>query len=315
MQLEPVLMLPAYRSGRETPWGGEKLSEQYNKYALGTKIGESYELSLRDGLMNCSPDGRTLLALIDLYGADLLGTHVRKESILTIKLVDAKACQSVCICAQHKIVNESTDRKIGYIILHADDESRLVCGLTAGTTANMLEDALEQGCGIEPFLNVVPVDSGDSVVLSADGAHAVGAGILLYGVENFTASTYRLADWDAEKKNWCRKSAQFATAVQQLCLPKKEPVVICRKRSADHEDDIALDTPDFQVKRLRKAEGMAFTKSTEHYSVLTCLSPGEICLETGRMMYLTAGQTVLIPAMTCEFTFTCADALLAWPKV
>ena len=46
MLCEPVLLLPAFRSDRETPWAGDILRRCYEKYTLGTQIGESYAFSL-----------------------------------------------------------------------------------------------------------------------------------------------------------------------------------------------------------------------------------------------------------------------------
>lgn len=63
MSLEPTLLIPAFRYGKETPWGGELLNRMYGKFAVGTKIGESNDFCSESKL----PDGRSLLK------ANLLG--------------------------------------------------------------------------------------------------------------------------------------------------------------------------------------------------------------------------------------------------
>ena len=46
----PVRMHPAFRSGRLTPWGGERLRTVYGKAITEVPTGESLEVSCIQGL-------------------------------------------------------------------------------------------------------------------------------------------------------------------------------------------------------------------------------------------------------------------------
>ena len=301
-------MIPAFRCGRETPWGGENLRNLYNKYALGTKIGESYELSARDGLQSCSADGRTLKELVETFGSDLVGSRVKGEFPLTIKLVDTKQSQSICVRAMAE-----TENSMGIFVVQAEQSSEIVCGLTEGTTADILSNTLDRSGDIKQLLQTVTVDTGDSLCVAEGVVSGIGAGLLLYVIEDSSGAAWRLLNWNAENASWTEKATQYETAARYLKMISNTSAKIVTNH--DSNALIALDAPRFQMQRLRDAVDMKFSQTPEHFTVLTCLSPAEMRLESGKMMYLSAGQTVLIPAMTCSFTFTCGNALYVFPKV
>lgn len=53
------------------------------------------------------------------------------------------------------------------------------------------------------ILNVVPVRAGDFIPVSAGTVHAIGAGIVLYELQQKSDVTYRLYDWDRAGLDGC----------------------------------------------------------------------------------------------------------------
>ena len=75
MALVPFKMIPAFRYGAMTPWGGEGL-RAWGKDIPDPRTGESLEVSALPGLESRDEDGHTLSDLLARHGAALRGTQV-----------------------------------------------------------------------------------------------------------------------------------------------------------------------------------------------------------------------------------------------
>ena len=91
----PVRMHPAFRSGRLTPWGGERLRTVYGKAITEVPTGESLEVSCIPGLESTDDNGEKLTDLIARYGEDFAGAYAHKPFPLLLKLIDAAESLSV----------------------------------------------------------------------------------------------------------------------------------------------------------------------------------------------------------------------------
>ena len=93
--LWPILMKPAFRDGKMTPWGGDRLREMYGKETKDARTGESMEVSCIPGLESTDIQGRKLPDLIGEYGEKLVGKYADRPFPLLLKLIDARDRQSV----------------------------------------------------------------------------------------------------------------------------------------------------------------------------------------------------------------------------
>lgn len=307
MELEPILMLPSYRCGRETPWGGDRLHKLYGKYAPGERVGESFEISTLTGHESCAPEGQTLTELIRLYGKDLLGEKVKGDFPLLIKLVDAKERQSV-----HVHSNEPGE---GWIILRSEDSSVVTCGLREAEDAEVLVQKLKCGEEVDGLLQNIPVKEGDAVYVPAGTVHSLGDGVLVYSIQHSNCQTYRLYDWNRSDSRDCKRRLHLEKAPECMSVETATIGEICEVPSDNCLCERLLDTALFSVYRLTDCDEKTFVREKDHFSVITCLTDVQLRLESGKMMYLAAGQTVLIPACTCTFTLSGKAVLLAVPQV
>ena len=98
MNIYPLLMQPYFRSGEETPWGGNMLRDAFMKDAPADRTGESLEvsaLSNRESMVrNGVHAGKTFNRMIELWGEALTG-HYEGEFPLLLKLLDAQQMLSV----------------------------------------------------------------------------------------------------------------------------------------------------------------------------------------------------------------------------
>jgi mannose-6-phosphate isomerase class I len=121
MNLYPLLMVPCFRHGADTPWGGDMLRDIFMKEAPdGT--GESYEVCAvpeRDSLVASGEHaGIALRRMFDLWGEALTGS-VGDARALQLKLLDA--------CGEMPVQTSPTASH-GFVILNAEPGAALFCG-------------------------------------------------------------------------------------------------------------------------------------------------------------------------------------------
>ena len=87
----PVRMHPAFRSGRLTPWGGERLRTVYGKAITEVPTGESLEVSCIQGLESTDDNGEKLT---DLIARKTLQAHmhISRSHCCSSSLMLRRAC-------------------------------------------------------------------------------------------------------------------------------------------------------------------------------------------------------------------------------
>ena len=216
----PLLQLkmhPAFRGGKLTPWGGEKLRTVYSKDIREVPTGESLEVSCIPGLESTDDASVKLPDLIAAYGEAFAGEYAKKPFPLLLKLIDAAEPLSVQVHPNDDYAARVENGKLGkteaWLILDAPEGSQLVYGIKPGTTLDSLRAACEQGAAGEPLLRRVTVHPGDVCFIPAGCVHAIGAGITLYEIQQSSDITYRFYDWDRVDKNGNRRELHLQKAL------------------------------------------------------------------------------------------------------
>ena len=112
------------------------------------------------------------------------------------KLIDAAESLSVQVHPDDAYAGRNEGGKLGkteaWLILDAPEGSKnRIRDQKAGTTAAQLRTACEAGAAVEPLLRRVNVKPGDVCSIPAGCVHAIGAGILLYEIQQSSDVTYR----------------------------------------------------------------------------------------------------------------------------
>ncbi len=198
--LLPVHMHPSFRGGSLTPWGGDKLLRVYDKPIQDVPTGESLEISCIPSLESKDDAGMSLPDLIRRYGKQFAGDYANKPFPLLLKLIDAKEPLSVQVHPNDAYAKANERGKLGkteaWLILDAPEGAELVYGIKQGTTLEQLKAACEQGEAVEALLRRVKVKPGDVCYIPAGCVHAIGAGIMLYEIQQSSDVTYRFYDWN-----------------------------------------------------------------------------------------------------------------------
>ena len=301
MPIAPILMTPAYRYGAATPWGGEALRSMFRKDIPGERTGEALEVSAIPGLESRDPAGNTLSELIEKYGERLTGKGFAHPFPLLLKLLDAKDTLSVQVHPNDEYAAK-VEGKLGkteaWHILFAAPGAELVYGVKAGTDKGALLKASQAGAAVETLLRRVKVRPGDICYIPAGCVHAIGAGIMLYEIQESSDLTYRFYDWDRVDANGNRRELhlQKGLAVTNLKLSPR-PV---RVESADGVRRV-LNENCFTLDVIR-THSRAVLPPVKEFGMITLLE-GELSMTwQGGSVRMKKGETFFLPASVPELT-------------
>ena len=312
----PVRMVPAFRSGKATPWGGERLKEIYGKEIPETPTGESLEVSCIPGLESRDPMGRTLPELIERHRDRMAGRYADRPFPLLLKLIDARLPLSVQVHPNDAYARQNENGKLGkneaWLILDTPlGGGELVYGIQAGTGMEELRAACLQEKAVEPLLRRVKVKPGDICYIPAGCVHAIGEGILLYEIQESSDLTYRFYDWDRVDAGGNRRELHLKKGLDVTNL-KLSP----RPLHVEAADGVRrmLDEENFTLDVIRTHSRLALPK-VKHFGMITLLD-GELSMAwTGGSAKMRKGETFFLPASVPEINVHgVGTAALSMPK-
>ena len=312
--LLPLTMHPAFRGGKLTPWGGEKLRTVYGKPIAEVPTGESLEVSCIPGLESVDDAGVKLPELIAKYGARFAGKYAGETFPLLLKFIDAAESLSVQVHPDDSYANVHENGKLGkteaWLILDAPEGSQLVYGIKAGTGLAELRTACEAGAAVETLLRKVDVKPGDVCFIPAGCVHAIGAGIMLYEIQQSSDVTYRFYDWDRVDKNGNRRELHIDKALDVTDLDfTLDPIP-----APDVPVARVLDETYFTLDLINVA-GEQAVPAINHFGMLTVLE-GELSLTwQGGSRKLARGESLYVPCAAPALTLTGSGrAALSMPR-
>jgi len=199
--LYPLTFQPIFK---ERIWGGRSLEHLFQKkLPPQIPIGESWEISDRPGdasvIAHGPLAGRNLRWLMEHHQRDLLGDAepAGDRFPLLIKLLDAREKLSLQVHPPAHLAAElGGDPKTEmWYIAQAEPGAELYIGLKRGMTRPEFERKVRDGTVADCF-HRLPVKPGDAVFLPSGRVHALGAGIVLFEIQQNSDTTYRVFDWN-----------------------------------------------------------------------------------------------------------------------
>ena len=183
---------------RERVWGGQRL------HPRNPPIGELWCAFEDSRIASGRATGRTVKDLTDSEGAGFVGTAVASRFPgrfpLLIKLLDCADWLSVQVHPN----DEQAEKLEGpnhfgkteaWHFIEAEPGATILAGTRPGTTPEELEEAIRAGKILDVSLSIA-VQPGETYLLHAGTMHALGPGLVLYEVQQFSDITYRVYDWD-----------------------------------------------------------------------------------------------------------------------
>lgn len=170
-----------------------------------------------------------------------------------------------------------------WFIAHADPGAKIYAGLKPGATRADFETALAHGT-VADVVHVIEARTGDCLFIPSGRVHAIGAGLLIYEIQQNSDTTYRVFDWNRVGLDGKPRALHVQESMQSIDFADFEPGV--QKIEAD---GTLVKCEYFDVK-LRSGAGEAGAAGE---SLTLAVVSGEISVggET-----LKAGDFVLVPA-------------------
>lgn len=188
-------------------WGGRRLEDRFGRTLPdpGLPYGESWEVSAREEadsrVVGGSLDGRTLSELWAdpvlrpaVFGGDAPETE---RFPLLCKILDARETLSIQVHPPASIATEmgGEPKTEVWYIADAEPGAKLYVGVCEGVDEARFRRALETG-DVESCVHAVPVAKGQHLFIPSGRLHAIGAGLLIYEIQQNSDTTYRVYDWN-----------------------------------------------------------------------------------------------------------------------
>jgi mannose-6-phosphate isomerase len=301
--LYPLTFHPIFK---ERVWGGRNLETLYQKALPAERpIGESWEITDR-------PEGVSVIANGPLAGKDLrwLMEHHEKELLggksatgarfpLLIKILDAREILSLQVhppAAVAAQLHGEAKTEMWYIA-DAAPGAELFAGLKQGTTRAEFEARIKDGT-VADCVHRLEVKAGDAIFLPSGRVHAIGAGLVIFEIQQNSDTTYRVFDWNRVGLDGKARELHIAQSLASINFNDFEPSLIRSKYSRNETIKVRylVDDPLFQVDALQVKRGQRFHLRSSGLQILGVLRGRLLLVHKEHELRLKAGDFALLPA-------------------
>lgn len=304
----PIVFTPYLKS---VIWGGNKICRYKGIPQEKDNIGESWEISAVPGHESKVAEGlykgKTITELIDMFGAELLGSKVydrfNGKFPLLIKFIDANDNLSVQVHPDDALAQKrhnSLGKTEMWYIIETEEDAKIYAGLKTHMTPDDYVKRVNEGTFAET-LAVHESSPGDLFFLPAGRVHAIGAGNLLAEIQESSDVTYRIYDYNRTDANGntrelhtelAKDAIDYTVYPEYKCQPKNQDQAVAELVKCDH----------FTTDRIRLDGTLDMTLDPTSFTVIMCIDGSfKIRYNEGEMS-VNAGHTVLIPAALTDIS-------------
>jgi mannose-6-phosphate isomerase len=313
--LYPLTFFPIFK---ERVWGGRNLARLYQKpLPPGVPIGESWEISDRPGdvsvVANGPLAGKDLHWLVENHSAELLGS-VKPEHgrfPLLIKILDAQHILSLQVhppAEQAAALGGESKTEMWYIAEAAPD-AVLYLGLKRGATRAEFERKLRAGT-VADCIHRLKVRPGDAVFLPSGRVHALGAGLVIFEIQQNSDTTYRVFDWNRVGLDGKPRDLHIQQSLASIDFNDFEPALLKGEPVGTGPVKVRplVHDPLFKVEAYEAEVGAALPLQPKRLQVIAVLTGQARVGEEGATIALSAGQFCLVPACLAQAVVQAATA-------
>jgi mannose-6-phosphate isomerase len=288
------------------PWGGRRLAEFGFDLPPHDLIGEAVITAPEAVIGEGSHAGRSLGEVVNddplaaLGERGLVATGNRPLFPLLVKLIDASQDLSIQVHPTDEFARaeNSLGKTETWYVLDAAPGGTLYLGLKPDASVDEVEEFAREGRRMAGLLRHVPAQPNTTVLIPAGTIHALGAGVLIYEIQQPSAITYRLDDWgrvDASGKSRELHIDQSVMVAIGDYRPEIIPPVDLRRPAG--RSQILAACRYFAVERIALAAGESLTLTASGSpQVMTCLRSGLAITVDGITSTMSAGQTAAVLA-------------------
>jgi len=301
--LYPLTFQPVFKA---RIWGGRNLAQLYGKnLPPDVPIGESWEISDRPGdtsvIANGPLAGKNLHWLVERHAHELLGSvkpqHGRFP--LLVKILDAQKALSVQV---HPPADKAAElggepKTEMWFIADAAPGAELFVGLKRGVTRGEFERKMRDGSAAD-CLHRVPVCAGDVMFLPSGRVHAIGAGLVIFEIQQNSDTTYRVFDWNRAGLEAKPRELHLAESLASIDFNDFEPKLKGRRFSGDDSIKFRplVRDPLFSVEAVQMTAGAVTSLKPRTMQIVAVVS-GNLSVEDGAVtIERSPGELCLVPA-------------------
>ena len=299
----PLTFTPSFK---ERIWGGRTLEALYRKpLPPDVSIGESWEISDRPDdesvVANGPLAGTSLHALMQRHPADLLGGTRPANGRFPVlcKILDARDRLSLQVhppASRAAALGGEPKTEMWYIA-DATPGAELYVGLKPGVTRAEFEARITARTVADCF-HRVPVRPGDAMFLPSGRVHAIGAGLVIFEIQQNSDTTYRVFDWDRIGLDGRPRDLHVPQSLASIDFDDVAPALVTPRRS--REGDVVRDrlvTDDlFDIDLLRAGPNRSQVALAPGLQIAAAVTGTAELLGNDVHLPLAAGQFGLIPA-------------------
>lgn len=289
---------PLYQS---RVWGGRHFETLLNRVLpeLQTPYGESWEISDRlDEQSLCTLSDGHSVSLNDLwmhhreavFGSSLLSDPALRYPLL-MKILDACDDLSIQVHPPAHLAAElgGEPKTEMWFVVHAEPGAKIYAGLHTGVTRDLFEQSIAEGT-VADCVQVLEPRAGDCLFIPSGMIHAIGAGLLIYEIQQNSDTTYRVFDWNRLGLDGQPRALHVQPSLRSIDF--NSPMPTFQKANADGQ---LIKCEFFDVRR-RIPGQTQLARPGEH--LVIALIRGQL---TAAGKTLHAGDFALVPA--CLTTF------------
>ncbi len=200
MSAEPIVFQPLYM---ERVWGGRSLESVYGRElpAADVPFGESWELvdrpEAQSVVVGGEHDGKSLNQLWNAQREEIFGGGDGERFPLLVKILDAREKLSIQVHPPADIAEElggEAKTEMWYIAA-AEHDAALYVGLKGGVSKEDFVAGVAAGTTADE-VHEIAGKAGESIFIPSGRLHAIGAGLLIFEIQQNSDTTYRVFDWN-----------------------------------------------------------------------------------------------------------------------
>lgn len=269
-------------------WGGTRLHRYFPEAASIDPLGEAWIVSAHPAgssrIMEGPFAGQWLKEVYQTHRS-LFGPGQNTHFPLLIKLIDAKTDLSIQVHPDDAYAFEheaSPGKQEAWVLLETHPESRLVLGHTALDRQSFLTRIQHNDTSLFRSRSVKP---GDCFDIEPGTVHAIGAGILLYEVQQNSNITYRIYDYDRVDAHGHKRQLHLDKSLDMIRFPDTKDL----KPIRPDKNGVLLQNAFFTLSQ-REVNGKVELPPNPIFCAMTCINgKGSIGSAT-----IQEGETLLV---------------------
>jgi mannose-6-phosphate isomerase len=234
----------------ERVWGGRSLQTVYGRELPQADVpyGESWELVDRPEAQSVVDggefDGKSLQDLWRDHREEVFGGGEGERFPLLVKILDAREKLSIQVHPPSGVAEElgGEPKTEMWYIAAADPDAALYVGLKAGVSKEDFVAGVAAGTTADK-VHRIDGKAGESIFIPSGRLHAIGAGLLIFEIQQNSDTTYRVFDWNRVGLDGNPRDLHVEESIACIDFDDLEP-------SMDTPDgEILAECPQFRVER------------------------------------------------------------------